>query len=56
MIKYVVHPVTPEQKRAFGCKVVDARFAPKGAEVFNAEGKSLTAKPKPKKTTKKASE
>ena len=56
MIKYVVHPVTPDQKRALDCKIVDARFAPKGVEVFSAEGKSLTAKPKAKRTSKKAPE
>lgn len=34
---YVVHPVTPEQKMALsnqGYKVLDARHAPEGVEVF----------------------
>lgn len=36
-IVYVIHPVTPKQKAAFNAKnlrIVDARFAPDGAEVL----------------------
>jgi hypothetical protein len=49
MTKYVIHPVSAEEKRVFGCKILDARFAPAGAEIFRADGTST----KPKKTTKK---
>jgi len=51
-VKYVVHPVSSDEKRAFDCKVIDARFAPKGVEIFKADGQSLTAKPKAKKPKK----
>lgn len=45
---YVKHPVSKQQKaklQSLG-KIVDARFAPKGAEIFDADGVSQ-AKPKP---------
>lgn len=44
-VVFVVHPVTPEQKAKFrkaGAKVVDALFAPAGAEVYDADGKKLS--------------
>lgn len=37
-IVYVVHPVSPEYKqqaRAHGKKIIDARFAPKGASIVD---------------------
>lgn len=37
-IVYVVHPISYEQKLSFvnkGLKIIDARFAPKGAAVEN---------------------
>ena len=45
---YVKHPVSSDQKAKLlklG-KVVDARFAPKDADILDADGVSLT-KPKP---------
>jgi len=43
---FVRHPVTPEQKRKFvlaGARIVDARFAPEGAEIVDADGKAEKA-------------
>ena len=45
-VKFVVHPVSPELKeelRNQGFKIVDARFAPKGEEVFNPHEKPKAA-------------
>lgn len=55
MHKFVEHPVTIEQKKAFGCKILDARFAPEGEKTYSADGKDLS-KPKRKPKEKKASE
>ena len=41
-VVYVVHPISYEQKRSYrkqGLKIVDARFAPKGAKVENPNAK-----------------
>lgn len=46
-IKYVVHPVTADQKQEIrnqGFKIVDARFAPKGEEVYNPNEKKKPAR------------
>lgn len=41
---YVKHPVTPAQKKdlAKKGKIIDSRFAPKGAEILNADGSKYT--------------
>jgi hypothetical protein len=50
---YVKHPLSSEQKAKLlklG-KIVDAKFAPKGADILDADGVSLTkpkTAPKPK--------
>ena len=60
---YVEHPVTPELKAeliASGARIVDARFAPPGADIYKAkpdveaapEGEP-EAKPKPKAKRKR---
>lgn len=54
-MKYVKHPVSTEQKKAFGCKILDARFAPKGEKIYSADGKDLS-KPKRKPKIEQASE
>ncbi|MCW8158979.1 hypothetical protein D7243_22695 [Stutzerimonas stutzeri] len=49
-IKYVQHPVSPEQKaelRAQGFKIIDARFAPPGEVV---EQQDEAPKPRARKT------
>ena len=40
-VAYVKHPITPEQKnalRAEGVRIVDAKFAPEGAEIVDLGG------------------
>jgi hypothetical protein len=47
-IAYVPHPVSPEQKagiRAEGFKIVDARYAPKGVELYGAPTRSTKRQP-----------
>lgn len=46
-VVYVVHPITAEQKRSYrkqGLKIIDAKFAPKGAKVENPNAKPAAAK------------
>ena len=46
---YVKHPVTPEQKasiRAKGLRIIDAKFAPAGADIY---GEEPVKKPAPSK-------
>jgi len=60
---YVEHPVTPELKAeliASGARIVDARFAPPGADIYKAKAEAETApeaepeaKPKPKAKSKR---
>lgn len=40
-IIYVIHPVSPEQKEKLSAKgrIVDARYAPEGAKILDADGK-----------------
>ena len=61
---YVEHPVTPELKAeliASGARIVDARFAPPGADIYKAKAEAEIApeaepeaKPKPKAKRKAA--
>lgn len=52
---YVKHPVTAEQKAKLKSKgkILDAKFAPAGAEILDADGKKWTA---PKKDAQKDGE
>ncbi|WP_299945344.1 hypothetical protein [uncultured Ruegeria sp.] len=44
-LAYVKHPITTEQKKALrgdGFKIIDARFAPEGAEIIDlSEGEEI---------------
>ena len=53
---YVVHPITPEQKKALKAKgkIIDARFAPKDANILTADGKKYA--PEKKQANKPESE
>lgn len=53
-IKYVKMPISVEEKKEYhaqGFRVVDARFAPEGAEVEGAEVEGDKPKRKPRRNT-----
>lgn len=52
-VKYIKHPVSPEEKekiRSQGFKIIDAKFAPEGEKTT---GKRAPKKPEPEKSEQK---